>query len=167
MTKLLSFTLALIPLALQAQEPSPPARAPFNASLICAQTDSQHLAKVQFEPPAHGGTLGPVVSCDQGGLTLGPFAGQERQTIDPASVHRLWVRRGSGLAGAIWGGIAGGLAGYAIASARTTLCPGGFGTDCHPSVTPGVLVGLAAGAGVGWFFGRGIPRWKPIYQAGP
>jgi hypothetical protein len=169
---LLTLFSVLSPACLIAQKPPAPPRAPFNTELICAQTDSQHLARVEFEPPAPGGTLGPVMSCGRNGLTLGPFAGLDGQTIAPATVHRLWVRRGSGFAGAIWGAIGGGLLGYAIASARTHLCdqpPNSplDSTHCRGNIGAGIAVGAVGGVGIGWFFGRGIPRWKPIYRATP
>ncbi|HWZ28462.1 MAG TPA: hypothetical protein VNX15_07865 [Gemmatimonadales bacterium] len=162
----------LNPVVLIAQEQSTPPRVPFNADFICAQTDSQHLARVEFEPLAQGATVGPVLSCGPNGLTLGAFAGLEGQTIDPTSVRRLWVRRGSGFAGAIWGAIGGGLLGYAIASARTHICdqpPNSpiDSTHCHANVGPAIALGAGAGVGIGWFFGRGIPRWKPVYRATP
>lgn len=158
--------------SLGAQEVSPPARAPFNASLICAQTDSLHLGRVVLEPPATGVTLGPVLSCGENGITFGAFAGQDRQTVAPSSIRQLWVRRGSGLGGAIWVGIGGGLLGYAIASAGTHQCPNATSTadnslNCHGNIPVGVALGAVAGVGIGWFFGRGIPRWKAIYRAGP
>jgi hypothetical protein len=162
----------VLPWSLRGQGAAPPPRAPFNAELICAQTDSQHIARVQFEPPATGGTLGPVLSCNQNGLTLGAFAGQDQQTIAPASMQRLWVRRGSGVAGAVWGGVVGGLLGYAIFSARTRQCTAASSNSlnanhCTGNIPVGIALGIVSGVGIGWFFGKGIPRWKSIYQAGP
>lgn len=157
------------PAFLRAQELA--TREPFRPAVICAQTDSLHLARVRRDPPAGGDDLGPVLHCSGEGLTLGAFAGQPGpRFIDATTIRRLWVRRGSGFAGAIWGAIGGALLGYAIASAPTHLCPPPSGpapsTGCRGSVSTGLAVGAVAGAGIGWFFGRGLPRWKPIYRAG-
>src|SRR5215469_5785089 len=84
-------------------------RAAFNPDLVCHQLTAGQLTRVQYDVPRAGGTLGPDLTCDQNGVTLDSYAGQPGpQTIDASSIRRLWVRRGSGLAGTIWGGIAGG-----------------------------------------------------------
>ncbi|HKV71275.1 MAG TPA: hypothetical protein VJN62_08505 [Gemmatimonadales bacterium] len=148
-------------------------RTAFNPDVVCTRLTPGQLTRVEYDVPLSGGTLGPDVSCDRTGVTLDAYAGQPGpQTIDAGAIRQLWVRRGSGLAGAIWGGIAGGLAGYALASARTHLCSAPPGspidaTRCHGSIPVGITLGLATGVGIGWFFGRGIPRWSLVYRAHP
>ncbi|HYK09220.1 MAG TPA: hypothetical protein VEV39_00285 [Gemmatimonadales bacterium] len=154
--------------AASAQLQSP--RTSFNPELVCTQLATGQLTRVQYDLPRSGGTLGPDLSCDLNGVTLDAYAGQPGpQTIDAASIRQLWVRRGSGLAGAIWGGFAGGLLGYAISSARTHLCDAPTGTvdagKCHGNIPVGIGVGVISGVGIGWFFGRGIPRWSLVYRA--
>ena len=155
--------------AAPAQLQSP--RAAFNPDLVCHQLTGKRLTRVQYDVPRSGGTLGPDLTCDQNGVTLDAYAGQPGpQSIDAASIRQLWVRRGSGTLGAIWGGVAGGLLGYAIASARTHICsgPGSPGqSDCHANIPVGIAGGAAAGVGIGWFFGRGIPHWSLVYRAHP
>jgi len=155
--------------AAPAQLQSP--RATFNPDLVCHQLSGKQLTRVQYDVPRSGGTLGPDLACDQNGVTLDAYAGQPGpQSIDVASIRQLWVRRGSGTLGAIWGGVAGGLLGYAIASARTHICPippNSTIQGCHGSIPFGVGLGMVSGAGIGWFFGRGIPRWSLVYRAHP
>ena len=156
--------------SVQAQQ-SP--RTAFNPDLVCTRLTAGQLTRVEYELPLAGGTLGPDMSCDRTGVTLDAYAGQPGpQTIDAATIRQLWVRRGSGLAGAIWGGIAGGLVGYALSSARTHLCaetttPQPDAGKCRGNVPVGITLGLATGVGIGWFFGRGIPRWSLVYRAHP
>lgn len=146
-------------------------RAAFNPDLVCHQLVVGQLTRVQYDLPRAGGTLGPDLTCDQRGITLDAYAGEPGpQTIEAAAIRQLWVRRGSGLAGAIWGGIAGGLLGYAIASARTHICPippNSTIQGCHANIPVGIGLGMVSGAGIGWFFGRGIPRWSLVYRAHP
>lgn len=147
-------------------------RASFNPDLVCHQLVTGQLTRVQYDLPRSGGTLGPDLTCDQNGVTLDSYAGQPGpQTIDAESIRQLWVRRGSGLAGSIWGGIAGGLIGFAFTQSRTHLCTGtGFTVDagkCRGNVPLGITLGVATGVGLGWFFGRGIPRWSLVYRAHP
>lgn len=155
--------------AAPAQLQSP--RAVFNSDLVCHQLAAGQLTRVQYDLPRSGGTLGPDLTCDQNGVTLDAYAGEPGpQTIEAASIRQLWVRRGSGLAGTIWGGIAGGLLGYAIASARTHICPippNSTIQGCHANIPVGIGLGMVSGAGIGWFFGRGIPRWSLVYRAHP
>jgi len=164
--------LAIVVAASSLPGQTPAAPAPFDPERVCPQLEG-HLARVKYEPPQAGGTLGPVVTCGRDGVTLAAYAGQPGpQIIDAATINRLWSRRGSGLAGGVWGGLLGGLMGYAIASARTHLCPAPPNsppdqTHCHANIPTGIAVGTIAGAGIGWFFGRGVPRWKIIYRAHP
>ena len=148
-------------------------RTAFNPDLVCTRLIPGQLTRVEYDLPLSGGTLGPDVRCDRTGVTLDAYAGQPGpQTIDAGAIRQLWVRRGSGLAGAIWGGIAGGLVGYALSSARTHLCTGTANPQpdagkCRGNVPVGITLGLATGIGIGWFFGRGIPRWSLVYRAHP
>lgn len=163
-------TLVLCAGSLRAQQVAP--RAAFDSNLVCTRLQAGQLTRIEFAAPRSGGTLGPERGCDQYGVTLDAYAGEPGpQTIDATAIRQLAVRRGSGLAGAIWGGIGGGLLGYAIASARTHLCPATFGTPdagkCHANIPAGIALGAAAGVGIGWFFGRGIPRWSVIYRERP
>jgi hypothetical protein len=152
----------------QLQEP----RTAFNPSLVCTQVIAGQLTRVAYDLPRSGGTLGPDLRCDQSGVTLDAYAGQPGpQTIDAESIRQLWVRRGSGLAGAIWGGLGGGLIGFAYTQTRTHLCAAPAGAadagKCRGNVPAGIGLGLMAGVGIGWFFGRGIPRWSLVYRAHP
>jgi len=141
----------------------------FGTPGMCSRGEASPLVQVSFNPPPTGGAIGPLLACDTLGVTLGPFAGADRQVVDVTQIRTLSVRTRSGLLGAVWGGLIGGLAGYAIGSSRTHLCApppssGAADTGCHGDIIASTGLGLVAGAGLGWFFGRGMPRWKVIYR---
>lgn len=156
------------PLAAQSLRP----KAPFGTPAVCAAGAASSLVRVRFDPPPPGGDIGPLMSCDSSGVTLAPFGGFESARAVPATrIRSLDVRQRWSTSGAIWGGAIGGVVGLTFGLLNSHLCPTNqfepTATNCRGNIAVTTAIGLGAGLGVGWFFGRGLPRWKVIYKAYP
>lgn len=145
-------------------------RKPFGSAAMCAAGAAGPLIRVRFDPPPPGGELGPLTSCDSSGVTMGPYAGDTIvRTVPAERIRRVDVRSTASTAGAVWGAVMGAVAGFTFSRLNTHLCATGqsttTATSCHGNVVSSAAIGMGAGIGIGWFFGRGMPRWKVIYQA--
>jgi hypothetical protein len=119
-----------------------------------------------------GSTVGPAIRCDAQGIILGSYLGQAAPAyiVPAAEVQRVWVRRGSGLAGLVFGATLGGLSGGVIAGVRSGLCPvppstpySAINAPCHGNVGAGAVAGAAVGGLIGWVIGHGLPHWKRVF----
>jgi len=159
----LLIAVALLPSLLAAQLLRE--KSPFGSSSAC-QAAAPYLVRIRFDPPPKGGEMGPLTACDSSGVTLGPYAGETALRVVPAGrIRDMAVSVKSGAGAAIWGGLLGGGAGLFFSLVRTRPCGPGI---CHGNdIFLSTSVGVVSGAGIGWFFGRGLTHWRVVYRAYP
>ncbi len=85
-----------------------------------------------------------------------------RRRIPVAAIDSLWLKKSHAAAGAIVGTLAGAVAGYFIARANTSSCPGIY-AECFASVYATLIVSTAGGTLAGALIGSAFPKWKFRY----